>query len=400
MMSDIPAGIEQFKTQEEHLDVARKKSQYSIGIPYKISDYRVPLTPNAVKTLTDRGHQITVQSNAGNKAGYTDLNYSDAGAKIVSGTEAVFESQIIIQTTPLDEKDLVYYRPDHLLISPLYLPSLSKEFLVEVQKKQITAAAMEYMRDATGSFPIVRMMSELAGASCMQTAAQYLSLEKGGKGVILGGITGIPPSKVIILGAGMVGTYAAKAAIALGAEVRVFDSSIEKLMRLQQEIGTKLYTSVIDPALVAKEIVDADVLIGAHHSTSGKSKILVSEDMVISMKDGSVIVDLSIDQGGCVETSHMTTLEDPVFVKHGVIHYCVPNTTASYAHTASQAISQVLLPMLSEATDSNSLESLLYENPGFRNGVYLYKGRVTNQYLSEKFGLKYSNLDLLLTWRS
>lgn len=398
-MSDFTKPIEHLQTQEEYLDVAPKKSNYSIGLPKKSLDYRIALDPTSVKTLVNRGHQFTVQSDAGKIAGFSDHEYSEAGAKIVEDSQTVFESEIILQTAPLDEADLGFYRPNQFLISPLYLPRLDKEFLSQLQKKQVTAVAMEYLKARDGSFPIVRMMSELAGASSILTAASYLTLEKGGSGILFGGITGIPPTKVVILGAGMVGTFAAKTALAQGSEVRVFDNNVYKLMRLQQELGQKVFTSVLNHDILVKELLDTDVLLGAHHSPTGRSETLISEDMVMKMKQGSVILDLSIDQGGCIETSHMTSLDDPVFVKHGVIHYCVPNMTSSYAHTASRAISHVLLPILLNATDSSSLEDLLYENPGFRNGVYLYKGCLTNKHLADRYMLKYSNLDLLLTWR-
>lgn len=257
---------------------------------------------------------------------------------------------------------------------------------------------MEYLQSEDGNYPIVRIMSEIAGSCAVLTAAEYLNnTREGGRGVLLGGISGVPPAKIVILGAGVVAESAIKVAIGLGASVRVFDNDITKLMRLQNTVGRHLHTSSINPVYLAYQLTSADVVIGAIHSKSGRSPIIVSEEMVSKMKDGAVIIDVSIDQGGCFETSRMTTLENPSFIKHGVIHYCVPNIASKVSRTASLAVSNIITPLLLKMGSGLHFDNILYENHGIRHGCYVYKGCITNEYLSKRFGLKYTSLELLMT---
>jgi len=256
--------------------------------------------------------------------------------------------------------------------------------------------AMEYLQSDDGSFPIVRIMSEIAGMVSMLTAAEYLTNTSKGRGVLLGGVSGVPPAKVVILGAGVVGEFAVKTALGLGASVRIFDNDISKLMRIQSVVGRQLHTSAINPVYLGYQLMSADVVIGAIHSKTGRTPILITEQMVSRMKEGSVIVDVSIDQGGCVETSEMTSHDKPSFVKHGVIHYCVPNIASKVSRTASVAVSNIVTPLLLK-TGGTHIEHLLYISKGIRNGCYTYKGCLTNEYLSKRFDMKYTSLDLLLT---
>jgi alanine dehydrogenase len=256
---------------------------------------------------------------------------------------------------------------------------------------------MEYMKDQDGSFPIVRIMSEIAGISAIQTAAELLTSTQKGAGVLLGGISGVAPAKVVILGAGVVAEFSTRAALGLGAEVRIFDNNIYKLMRLQKQIGRQLYTSSIDPYFLEQELLSADVVIGAIHSKSGRAPMIVQEDMVIKMKPGAVIIDVSIDQGGCFATSEVTTHEKPTFIKHDIIHYCVPNIASRIPRTASMAVSNILTPLLLKTQFTGSIEDLLYTDAGLRHGVYTFKGYVTNEYIGRRFGTKTTNLDLILT---
>jgi len=281
------------------------------------------------------------------------------------------------------------------LISPLNLPRLKAGLLRKMMQKSVTALSFENLKDEANSYPIVRSMSDIAGSASMLIAGQHLSNSDRGKGVLLGGISGVPPTKVVIIGAGVVGEYAARTALALGSSVKIFDNNIYKLKRLQNNIGVRLYTSVLNPHILADQLLDADVAIGALSSQTGRTPVVVTEEMVSNMKAGSVIVDVSIDRGGCFETSEMTTLDDPVFKKYDVLHYCVHNIPSGFARTASQAISNVLMPLLIQAADDGGFDSEIWKKPGVREGIYLYKGALTNYHLSQRFQLKYTDLELL-----
>lgn len=389
----------QFQTQTETLDTAQKRQSVTIGIAKDTTyaEKRVALVPNNIRTLVGFGHKVKVQTGAGVQSNFSDLHYSEAGAEITPSKEATFDCDILVKVTPLtmDELDLV--KPDQVLITPIHLPSLNGEYLEKLRKKRVTAIAMEYVQSSDGSFPIVRIMSEIAGMSAMLTAAELLSSSEEGRGVLLGGVSGVPPAKVIILGAGVVGEFATRTALGLGASVRIFDSDISKLIRFQANIGRQLHTSSFNPVYLGYQMMSADVVIGAIHSKEGRTPILVTEEMVMKMKKGSVIVDVSIDQGGCIETSEMTTHDNPTYTKHGVIHYCVPNIPSKVQRTASVAISNILTSLLVHAGEASSIESLLHKNQGIRRGVYLFKGCCTNEYLANRFGMQYRNIDLLLT---
>ena len=233
----------------------------------------------------------------------------------------------------------------------------------------------------------------------MLIAGRHLGSAEDGRGVLLGGISGIPPAKVIIIGAGIVGEYAARTALAVGASVKIFDNDIYKLKRLQNNIGTRLWTSVIEPKILAKQLKTCEVAVGALSSSGGRTPVVVTEEMVSMMRPGSVIVDVSIDRGGCFETSEVTSHEKPVFVKYGVRHYCVPNIPSGFARTASQAISNVLMPLLIQIGDEGGLDKLVWHNFNIREGVYLFKGALTNIHLSQRFQLKYTDLNLLIASR-
>lgn len=389
----------QLQPQTELLEIAPKSNQLFIGIPKEVTiqENRVALVPSAVATLVGNGHRVVVQSGAGEKSSFSDHDYSESGAEIAHSPEEVYKANVIIKVAPptLKEIDLMY--PNQILISPLQLPIITASYINKLRQKRVIALAMEYIKDEAGNFPVVRIMSEMAGISAMLTAAELLSSTSGGKGVLLGGISGVPSAKVVILGAGMVAESATRTALGLGAEVRIFDNNIYKLKRLQNQVGRSLYTSAINPKFLEQELITADVAIGAIHSTSGRTPVLVSEDLVAKMKPGSVIIDVSIDQGGCFATSEVTALDRPTFVKHEVIHYCVPNIASRVARTASTAVSNILTPILLNAGSTSSIERLFFANLGLRHGVYTYKGCLTNGYLGERFQIKFTDLDLLIT---
>jgi len=387
------------QTQTEMLQLQRKPNTLFIGIPKEttMQENRVALVPSAVATLIKHGHRVVIETEAGLKSNYSDHDYSEVGADIAFSREQVFKSDILIKVAPPTMKEIDLLRPNQILFSPLHLPIITADFINKMKMKRVIAMAMEYIKDENNSFPVVRIMSELAGLSAMLTAAELLSNTSGGKGVLLGGVSGVPSAKVVILGSGVVAEFATRVAIGLGADIRVFDNNIYKLMRLQNQVGRQLNTSSLNPMQLEKELLTADVAIGAIHSPSGRTPIIVSEDIVAKMKPGAVIVDVSIDQGGCFATSEVTSHDRPTFIKHDVIHYCVPNIASRVARTASIAVSNILTPILLRAGNSGSIERLIHSDLGLRHGVYLYKGCLTNEYLGERFQIKFTDLDLLIT---
>ncbi len=387
-----------YETLEETLDIKSKGAHLHIGIPKEIAfqENRIALTPDAVGVIVSNGHHVTIEHDAGEASHFSDRDYSEAGARIVYNREEVYKAPILVKSAPVVEEELQFLQQNQMIVSPIHLSVLKSELLQKMMDKRITGVSFENLKDDSGTYPIVRSMSEIAGSAIMLIAAQYLSSSNHGKGVLLGGISGIAPTKVIILGAGIVGEYAARAALALGASVKVFDNSVYRLKRLQNNIGHRLWTSVIEPRMLAKQLKTCEVAVGALGNESGRTPMVVTEEMVSNMRKGSVVIDVSIDRGGCFETSEITTHESPIFLKYGVIHYCVPNIPSGFARTASQAISNVLMPLLLEAGDEGGFEKLIWHNVHLRSGIYMFKGALTNFYLSERFNLKYTDLNLLI----
>lgn len=384
--------------QEAMLEVSRKGKQLHIGIPKENSfqENRVAITPQATGLLTNNGHGVTIETCAGINANFTDNDYSEKGARIAYAAEEVYKADIIMKVEPPSIQEIALLQNDQTLISALQLSILKKEYIEALLKKKITAIAYEYIKDDAGTFAVIRSMGEIAGGTAILIAAEYLSNVSHGKGQLLGGISGIPPTDVVILGAGTVGEYAARTALGLGANVKVFDNNIYKLRRLQNNIGSRIFTSIMYPVIMEKSLKNADVVIGAIHAEKGRSPCVVSENMVSNMKPGSIIVDVSIDQGGCFETSKVTNHTNPVFKIHDVIHYCVPNITSRVSRTASYALSNIFTPVLLSIGEFGGIKNMLWENAGVRHGVYLYKGNLTNKYISEQFGISYKEIDLLI----
>lgn len=390
-----------YEPLEETLDIKPKGEELCIGIPKEKSfnENRISLTPEGVSVLVARGHKVIVEAGAGTGANYSDKDYSEAGAQIAHDTEKVFECGIIVKSAPVSEDDCKFLKPNQYIISPIHLALMKREILEKMMEKRITALSFENLKDDSGHNPIVRSMSEIAGSAVMLIASQHLSNANNGKGVLLGGISGIPPTKVIIIGAGIVGEYAARTALAMGASVKIFDNSIYRLKRLQNNIGGRLWTSVVEPKILAKQLKTCDVAVGAVGGNGGRTPIIVTEEMVSAMRPGSIIVDVSIDRGGCFETSMVTTHKNPVFKKFDVIHYCVPNIPSGFARTASQAISNVLMPLLIETGEDGGIDKTIWHKINIRSGIYLFKGSLTNFHLSERFNLKFTDLNLLIAGR-
>jgi alanine dehydrogenase len=385
--------------KEEMLEIGRKKSSLYIGIPREteFQEHRVALVPEAVSLIVANGHRVIVETNAGMDAFFTDRDYSEAGAEIAYSPEKVYEADIILKVTPPSSREIELLKHKQTLFSALQLTVQPENTLRELIKRRVTAIAWDYIQDEYGGYPIVRSMGEIAGNASILIAAELMTNINRGKGMLMGGIAGISPTEVVIIGAGTVGHFAARTALGMGASVKVFDTSVAKLRRLQHELGQRIHTSVLQPKVLAKHLKRADVAIGALRAPHGRTPCVVTEAMVEEMKDGAVIVDISIDQGGCFETSKVTTHEKPVFEKHGVLHYCVPNIASRYSRTASYALSNIFAPMVLEIADGGGCEKLIRTHQGFRHGVYIYNGTLTSSYLGESFNLPYKDLDLLIT---
>ncbi|MEN9988961.1 MAG: hypothetical protein RLZZ585_2000 [Bacteroidota bacterium] len=384
--------------KEEMLEVRKKKGNLFIGIPKETSfqERRVALVPEAVTLLVSNGHQVLMETNAGEGSNFTDNEYSEAGAQIVYDRKSIYSCDIILKVAPPSEEEVEMMIGNQTFISALQISTQPKEILQKLTAKKITAIAWDYIQDEEGVFSIVRTMGEIAGTTSILVAGELLSSFSQGKGLMLGGIAGVQPAEVVVIGAGTVGEFATRAALGLGASVKVFDNSLTRLRRLQNDLSLRVYTSIIQPKVLAKAIRRADVVIGALRSPIGRTPCVVSEEMIQEMKSGSVLVDVSIDQGGCFETSRVTNHNDPTFIKHGVIHYCVPNIASRVSRTASFALSNTFSPMILEMGEKGGVVDLIRTHSGFRNGVYMYKGILTNEVLGKVFDLKYKDIHLLL----
>jgi len=387
--------------QEQLVKVKQGKHSFFIGLPKEIAlqENRISLTPDAVALLVNNGHEVWVESNAGAGSKFTDRAYSEAGAKIVYSPQEVYKADFIMKIEPPTIEELEYFKPGQTLISALQMGYLSEERVQALLRKKVTSLAYEFIEDKVGGMPIIRAMSEIAGSTVMLIAAEYLSTAKNGKGIILGGITGVPPTKVVIIGAGTVAEYSARAALSLGAEIQVFDNHLYKLRRIKHTLGHQFYTSTIDTVTLSETLKTADVVIGALRAEKGRPRHVVSEEMVKNMKPDSLIIDLSIDQGGCIATSEITSHAKPVFRKYDVIHYCVPNVASRVANTATTALSNIFTPTILRAAEEGGIEEMIYAHKWFMKGVYTYKGNLTNESIARKFKLKFKNIELLMAIR-
>lgn len=372
-----------------------------IGIPKEHSsqEKRVVLTPESVGLLANNDIEVMVESGAGVQAKFKDQDYADAGAKIVYSRKEVLSADVVLKVEAPSEEEIADMSPGACLISALQLEKQTPEFIKALNEKKITAVAFEYLEDKVGGMPVVRAMAEIAGSTVMLIAAEYLSSVNEGKGLILGGITGVPPTQVVIIGAGTVAEYAARTALGLGASIKVFDNHIYKLRRIKQLLGQQIYTSTIDNFSLSQALAEADVVIGALRAEKGRNKIVVTEEMVANMIHGSIIIDVGIDQGGCIETSRMTSHDNPTYKIHDIIHYCVPNIASRVARTASYSLSNIFTPIILQMNDLGGAEEMIFNYKWFLRGVYTYRGSLTNAFLAKKFGINHKELQLLLAAR-
>ena len=397
MSTFSPFSKEELLPQTEMLEIKKQKGELFIGLPKEtlFEEKRICLTPDAVSALTSHGHRVVIEAGAGEGSNYSDNEYSEAGAKISYDTKEVFSCNIVLKVAPPTIDEIAMITPQSVLISALQLKTQTKEYFETLAKKRITAVAFDYIKDEHGVYPVVKSLSEIAGTAAILIAAELMSNLNKGNGLLLGNIGGVPPTDVVILGAGTVGEFAARSALGLGARVKVFDNSITKLRKLQHNLNAPIYTSTIQPKTLAKSLRRCDVAIGSIRGKD-RSPIVVSETIVETMKEGAIIVDVSIDRGGCFETSNITSHSKPTFEKHGVIHYCVPNIPSRYSRTASFAISNLFTPYLLDIAESGGFENAARFDKSLRSGMYLYHGILTNKTVATWFNLPFRDINLLI----
>lgn len=392
-----PFSKEELIPQEEMLEIQKQKGELFIGLPKEthFEEKRVCLTPDAVAALTAHGHRIVIESGAGKAANFNDKDYAEAGAKVSYHTAEAFGCNIVLKVAPPTLEEIAYIKPQTILLSSLQLKTQTKAYFEALAEKRITAVAFDYIKDDHGVYPIVKSLSEIAGTASILIAAELLSNSNKGNGLLLGNIGGVPPTDVVIIGAGTVGEFAARSAIGLGARVKVFDNSITKLRKLQHCVNTPIYTSTIQPKTLLKALMRCDVAIGALRGKN-RSPIMVTEAMVEQMKDGALIVDVGIDRGGCFETSKVTTHSNPTFDVHGVTHYCVPNIPSRYARTASVSISNIFTPYLLNIAEEGGFENAARFDQELRKGMYFYHGILTSKIVANWFNLPFRDINLLI----
>lgn len=375
------------------------KPRLSIGVPKEdpAIETRLPLTPEGVAIITEEGHSVYIQRGAGLPMTYSDMQFSEAGAFLVDSSEEVFNADIVFKITPPALEQLEMMQNRSSIFSMLQLSNLSKEAIELMMKKKMNAIAYELIKDEQKAFPVVNSIAEIEGNTAIAIISDLMSSERGGKGILLGGVAGITPPEVVILGASITGSIAARAAIGLGAMVKVFDHDINKLRKIQHYLGRMVFTSVIHPKVLFKALASADAVIGNLRYINGSDRFMVSEDLVKTMKKGAVIVDMSVDQGGCFETSEYRTLANPVFEKHGIIHYCVPNISARVGRTSSIALSNILTPIILKIGASGSVKQSIADSAGFRHGVYVFNGMMVNRLMGDYYSIPSNDIGLFLT---
>jgi alanine dehydrogenase len=383
--------------QEEMLEVRRKSKKIRIGIPCDKEkvEFRVPLTPQAVELLVSYGHEILIEKEAGKASSYTDEEYTSAGAQVMQDRKEIYECDIVLRISPFDESEIELLKGHQALISNLQINAHCQNSISKLMQKRMINIAYEYLEDEAGHQPVVQLMSQISGTTSIILANEYMSKSHNGKGVLLGSVTGISPAEVVILGSGTAAEYAARVALGLGAMVKVFDDNINSLRRLEEKLQQRIFTSVFYPKVVKKALKSADAVLGAM-PVDAPPAFFITEEMVKKMKQGSVIIDLNVSQGGCFETSRPTDLNNPTFIEHGVVHFCVPNVPAIVSRTASIALSNILIPILISIGEIGGIDNYIKDSKGFRKGVYIYNGILTNSALAERFNLPYKDLDLLM----
>jgi alanine dehydrogenase len=392
-----PFSKQQLLPQEETLEILKQKRELFIGIPKEnqYQEKRICLTPDAVNAITAHGHRVLIEAGAGVGAHFSDTDYTNAGAEVSRDTKKVFGCPLLLKVEPPTLAEIEMLNPQTTIISALQIKTQNKQYFEHLAKKRITAIAFEYIKDEDGKYPAIRSLSEIAGIASVLIASEIMAATNKGNGLMFGNISGVPPVEVVIIGAGTVGEFAARSAIGLGANVKIFDNSLTKLRNIQARLRQTVYTSTIQPKNLLKSLKRCDVAIGAIRGRD-RSPVVVSATMVEHMKKGAVIIDVSIDMGGCFETSEVTDHNKPTVEKYGVIHYGVPNIPSRYPKTASVSISNIFTPYLLKLGEEGGLENSLRFDKGLRNGLYMYHGILTNKSVGEWFDLQYSDINFLI----
>ena len=370
-----------------------------IGIPKETfpDEKRVALAPAGVHQLVKAGHTVYIETMAGSQSKFCDDDYERVGAKIVySASEAFRRGDIVAKVAPLNQEEVEYLEEGQILFSFLRMAYTRDDLLKRVIRKKISAIAYEFI-GKNGYLPVLETMTEIAGKLAIQVGERYLGSDiASSRGILIGGLPGVAPAAVVILGAGLVGFSAAKAALGRGAQVIVLDNDIHKLRRLQITLGSGITTVAANPYTIARGVSFADIVVGAAQVRGGRAPHLVTEEMVKEMKKGAVIVDVSIDQGGTFETSRPTTISDPIFVKHDVIHYCVPNMPSMVSRSASYGLTNSTIDFLTMIAN-NGLDEVMMSEESVANGVWAHNGYCTNEFLTETFNLEFKKLRIFPT---
>lgn len=360
-----------------------------IGVPKEIKnhEYRVGLTPSGVKSLSNAGHKVFIEKNAGKAIDFSDEMYIESGAEIVDTAEQVYQRDMVVKVKEPQPQEIQLLNDGQILFTYLHLAA-DRQLIDGLLKSGVIGIAYETVRDAMGRLPLLTPMSEVAGRLAIQAGATSLQMANGGRGVMLGGVPGVAPAKVLVIGGGVVGTQAAKMAIGLGADVTLVDNNIERLRYLDDVYGPALKTRYSDSHTIAELTKEADLVIGAVLITGKQAPKLITREHISAMKAGSVLVDVAIDQGGCAETSKPTTHQQPTYVVDDVIHYCVANMPGACARTATMALTNATMPYVLALANKGYQQALL-DDAGFMAGLSVHRGNLTCQHVAQDLDMSY-----------
>ncbi len=390
-------------TREMKKEKVKSRNQLTIGIPKENceEEKRLAFTPEAVDMIVEAGHRVVLETEAGLGINYSDAHYSSSGAEIVEEKEDVFQSDIIFKISPPSINEINMIKQRATICSMLQLPDFSKETILAMAGKKISGVGYELIAEDDGKcYPVRTAISEIEGAAAISVASELLSNTHGGKGVLMGGVPGVSPTEIVIIGAGAAGAIAARAALALGATIKIFDNDVNKLRNIQSVLGRTLFTSVFQPNVLLNAFRTADVVIGAMRYINAVSSVryVITEDIIKTMKKGALIIDLRINQGGCFETTCFLPKDHPdIFEKYGVLHYCVPNLSSRVARTASMALSNIFTPFIIQQGESGGFTGMTQSDYGLHSGLYMYGGKLVNPYVARHFNLPSNDIGLFLS---
>ncbi len=387
--------------QEMLLKSETSYSRGSIGIPKEnqLIEKRLAITPETASLLVEMGYQVIFESGAGLGINYSDSNYAENGVIIVDTAQEVYQqSDYIMKIALPTEDELVMMKPRTTFFSFLNIPQLCIQYLKIMAEKKISAIAYEFIKDHTKMSPFVTAISEIEGIASITVASEMLSNASGGKGILLGGVPGISPTEIVIIGAGIAGTTAAKSAMSLGALVRVFDNDIEKLRNLQNKLGQNIFTSTLQSKVLRNAFRSADVVIGSMQYVGKNNTYRISEDLIREMKKGAIIIDLRIAQGGCFETTMEACIQNQtrVFEKHGVVHFCEKSISSRVSRTASISLSNIIADLFNQIVSCGGFSPMAHIDRNFASGFYMYNGKLVNSYVGNHFNLAVNDIGLFL----